>query len=52
MKVMYQSQELWDIIESGVVEPIDIANLTPQQLQELKENTKWARRYYFSSTKR
>ena len=40
MKVLYQSQELWDIVESGVAELTDVANLTPQQLQELKETRK------------
>jgi len=40
MKVVYQSQELCDVVESGVTEPIDVANLLPWQLQELKENHK------------
>ena len=40
MKVLYHSQEFWDIVESGVAEPTDVANLIPQQLQKLKENRK------------
>ena len=40
MKMLYQSKELWDIVEGGVAEPIDVSNLTPQQPQELKENHK------------
>ena len=39
MKVLYQSQELWDIVEIRDAET-DVANLTPQQLQELKDNSK------------
>jgi len=27
MKVLYQSQALWDIVESGVAEPTDVANV-------------------------
>ena len=29
MKVLYQSQELWDIVESGVAETTNVANPTP-----------------------
>ena len=47
MKVLYQSQELWDIVESGVAEPTNVANITPQQLQELKENRKKDKKVLF-----
>ncbi|XP_077230201.1 uncharacterized protein LOC143863422 [Tasmannia lanceolata] len=40
MKVLYGSQDLWDIVENGVEEPEDQATLTPQQLNELKDNRK------------
>ncbi|XP_077230180.1 uncharacterized protein LOC143863401 [Tasmannia lanceolata] len=40
MKVLYGSQDLWDIVETGVEEPEDQAALTPQQLNELKDNRK------------
>ncbi|XP_077237192.1 uncharacterized protein LOC143878863 [Tasmannia lanceolata] len=40
MKVLYGSQDLWDIVETGVEDPEDQAALTPQQLNELKENRK------------
>jgi len=29
MKVLYQPQELWDIVESGVAEPTNVENPTP-----------------------
>jgi len=40
MKMLYQSQELWDIVESGVAESTNVANLNPHQLHELKGNCK------------
>ncbi|XP_077217878.1 uncharacterized protein LOC143852380 [Tasmannia lanceolata] len=40
MKVLYGSQDLWDIEETGVEEPEDQAALTLQQLNELKDNRK------------
>ncbi|XP_077250369.1 uncharacterized protein LOC143889871 [Tasmannia lanceolata] len=40
MKVLYESQDLWDIVETGIEEPEDQAALTPQQLNELKDNRK------------
>eukprot|EP00268_Persea_americana_P007560 TRINITY_DN12834_c0_g1_i6.p2 TRINITY_DN12834_c0_g1~~TRINITY_DN12834_c0_g1_i6.p2 ORF type:complete len:298 (+),score=63.45 TRINITY_DN12834_c0_g1_i6:1502-2395(+) len=40
MKVLYGSQDLWDIIETGFEEPADTSALTQQQLNELKENRK------------
>ena len=32
--------KLWNIVKSGIARSIDVANLTPHQLQELKENRK------------
>ncbi|XP_077221681.1 uncharacterized protein LOC143855443 [Tasmannia lanceolata] len=40
MKVLYGSQDLWDIVETVVEEPEDQAALTSQQLNELKDNRK------------
>ena len=40
MKVLYGSQDLWEIVENGFVEPQDQAPLTQQQNNELKENRK------------
>lgn len=40
MQVLYESQDLWSIVETGVMEPADNANLTPAQLTELRENRK------------
>jgi len=47
MKVLYSSQKLWDIIEIRVVEPINAANLTQQQLQDVKENRKMDKKTLF-----
>ncbi|KAA0065975.1 integrase [Cucumis melo var. makuwa] len=40
MKVLYGSQELWDIIERGYTEVENQSELTNQQLVELRENRK------------
>ncbi|XP_077230202.1 uncharacterized protein LOC143863425 [Tasmannia lanceolata] len=40
MKVLYGSQDLCDIVENDVEEPEDQVALTPQQLNELKDNRK------------
>ena len=40
MKVLYGSQDLWDIVETGVEEPAEASTLTQQQLNDLKENRK------------
>ena len=40
MKVLYGSQDLWEIMENGYEEPDNQANLSPQQLSTLKENKK------------
>ena len=40
MKVLYGSQDLWDIVENGFVDPQDQAALTQLQSNELKENCK------------
>ncbi|XP_077237259.1 uncharacterized protein LOC143878927 [Tasmannia lanceolata] len=47
MKVLYGSQDLWDIIENDVEEPEDQAALTPQQLNELKDNRKKEKKALF-----
>ncbi|KAA0053129.1 integrase [Cucumis melo var. makuwa] len=40
MKVLYGSQELWDIVERGYTEVENQSELTNQQLVELRENRK------------
>ncbi|GAV61780.1 UBN2 domain-containing protein [Cephalotus follicularis] len=40
MKVLYESQELWSLVENGLVEPEDQSALTQAQLTELKDNKK------------
>ncbi|KAL0558905.1 hypothetical protein IC582_003491 [Cucumis melo] len=40
MKVLYDSQELWDIVERGYTEVENQSELTNQQLVELRENCK------------
>ncbi|KAA0058989.1 integrase [Cucumis melo var. makuwa] len=40
MKVLYGSQELWDIVERGYIEVENQSELTNQQLVELRENRK------------
>ena len=40
MKVLYGSQDLWDIVDAGFEEPTDASALTQPQLNELKENHK------------
>ncbi|XP_077234703.1 uncharacterized protein LOC143876907 [Tasmannia lanceolata] len=40
MKVLYGSQDLWDIVETGVEEPEDQTALTSLQLNELRDNRK------------
>ncbi|XP_074356106.1 uncharacterized protein LOC141695792 [Apium graveolens] len=40
MKVLYGSQDLWEIVENGYEESANQANLSPQQLNTLKENRK------------
>ncbi|TXG70161.1 hypothetical protein EZV62_005096 [Acer yangbiense] len=40
MKVLYESQELWGVVETGFVEPENQTGLTQAQLNELKENRK------------
>lgn len=40
IKVLYGSQDLWDIVETGYVESENQVALTQQQLNELKENRK------------
>ncbi|KAA0035840.1 integrase [Cucumis melo var. makuwa] len=40
MKVLYGSQELWDIVERGYTEVENQSELTKQQLVELRENRK------------
>ncbi|GAV78469.1 DUF4219 domain-containing protein/UBN2 domain-containing protein [Cephalotus follicularis] len=40
MKVLYESQELWSLVENGLVEPDDQSALTQAQLTELKDNKK------------
>ncbi|XP_077246125.1 uncharacterized protein LOC143885992 [Tasmannia lanceolata] len=47
MKVFFGSQDLWDIVETGVEEPEDQAALTPQQLNELKDNRKQDKKALF-----
>ncbi|KAI3701552.1 hypothetical protein L6452_26726 [Arctium lappa] len=40
MRVLYESQELWNVVENGIREPTNNAELTPQQTIELRENMK------------
>lgn len=40
MKVLYGSQDLWEIVENGYEEPENQTNLSTQQLNTLKENRK------------
>ena len=40
MKVLFGSQELWEIIETGYVEPADESTLDQQALVDLKANRK------------
>ena len=47
MKVLYQSQELWDIVQSRVAESFDMTNLTSYQLQELKNHKKDKKALFF-----
>ncbi|GAV88028.1 hypothetical protein CFOL_v3_31452 [Cephalotus follicularis] len=39
-KILYESQELWSLVENGLVEPEDKSALTQAQLTELKDNKK------------
>ncbi|KAI0510697.1 hypothetical protein KFK09_011306 [Dendrobium nobile] len=47
MRVFYQSQELWEIVESGFQEPKVERDLNQRLLQELKENRKKDRKVLF-----
>ncbi|KAI0510499.1 hypothetical protein KFK09_011101 [Dendrobium nobile] len=47
MRVLYQSQELWEIVESGFQEPEVERDLNQRLLQELKENRKKDRKALF-----
>ena len=40
MKVLFESQDLWNIVENGVNEPNNQTDLTTQQITELKDNKK------------
>ncbi|GAV84464.1 DUF4219 domain-containing protein/UBN2 domain-containing protein [Cephalotus follicularis] len=40
IKVLYESQELWSLVENSLVEPEDQSALTQAQLTELKDNLK------------
>ncbi|GAV61765.1 UBN2 domain-containing protein [Cephalotus follicularis] len=40
MKFLYKSQELWSLVENGLVEPEDQSALTQAQLTELKDDKK------------
>ncbi|GAV74740.1 DUF4219 domain-containing protein [Cephalotus follicularis] len=40
MKVLYESQELWSLVENSLVEPEDQSALTQAQLTELKDTKK------------
>lgn len=40
MKVLYESQDLWSVVESGVNEPADPTALTEQQQTNLRESRK------------
>ena len=49
MKVLYESQDLWSVVENGLSEPANQnqAGLTPQQTAELKENKKKDKKVLF-----
>ncbi|KAI0519880.1 hypothetical protein KFK09_007341 [Dendrobium nobile] len=47
MRVLYQSQELWEIVENGFQEPEVERDLNQRLLQELKENRKKDRKALF-----
>lgn len=47
MKVLYESQDLWNFVENGYTELIPVEGITPQQILEDKEKKKRDRKALF-----
>lgn len=47
MRVLFESQDLWNVIENGIDEPEQTEDTTLQQMREVKENKKKDRKALF-----